>query len=156
VNDDEGGGRRESAPLGLPVDVELDDEDEDEDEDFEELDDDELMPNMHFGLASRAALEAEEGGGSTAPNYIFLINAVVEGSAALTAVFESFMLKEDRMLVTDDSSPMVRSASSAGRVSGFGFRARGSHCCSLRRSLLGCRCCACGAARSWAWPQLPT
>jgi len=83
VNDDEGGGRRESAPLGLPVDVELDDEDEDEDEDFEELDDDELMPNMHFGLASRAALEAEEGGGSTAPNYIFLINAVVEGSAAL-------------------------------------------------------------------------
>ena len=66
-----------------PVDAELDDEDEDED--FEELDDDELMPNMHFGLASRAALEAEEGGGSTAPNYIFLINAVVEGSAALTA-----------------------------------------------------------------------
>jgi hypothetical protein len=97
----------EEAPLGLPVAEE--DEDSEDDEDFEE--NDEVMPNMHFGLASRAALEAEEGGAVAPAVNIFLINAIVEGLAGLTAVYESFLPGTDRLLVADESSPMVRATS---------------------------------------------
>ncbi len=108
----------EEAPLGLPVKpspaaTEPDADDSEDDEDFEE--NDEIMPNMHFGLASRAALEAEEGGAVAPPLNIFLINAIIEGLAGCTAVYESFLPEGDRLLVADASSPMVRARPCASR-----------------------------------------
>ena len=89
-------------------------DEEDEDEEFDDEDDDENMPNIHFGTATRAALEAAEAeeGGATMLNprlNIFLLNAIIEGGAALTAIAESFLPADQRMLISDDSSPMVSS-----------------------------------------------
>jgi hypothetical protein len=92
-------------------------DDEDEDEEFEADDEDEHLPNIHFGTATRAALEAAEAeeGGEHMINprlNIFLLNAVIEGCAALAAVADSFVPADQRLLISDDSSPLVRSGAS--------------------------------------------
>ena len=51
------------------------------------------MPNIHFGLASRAMLESDE---VVAASNVFTVNAVVEGLAGLAAVYESFVPASDR------------------------------------------------------------
>ena len=117
----------EEAPVGLPVE-----EEESEDDEVcslsptllpsfppgvsrcvrrcsvQEYEAEEDAPSMHFGLASRAALEAEEGGVAPPAVNIFLINALIEGLAGVTALYESFQPEGERMLVADTSSPMVR------------------------------------------------
>lgn len=109
-----------------------DDSDEDDDEEYEA---EEQMPNMHFGLASRAALEAEEDGVAAPAVNIFLINAVTEGCAGLTAVYESFQDKSDRLLINDDSSPMVRHIA-AVLAGGSAADAAASNSCCRARALL--------------------
>lgn len=90
----------------------FEEEDDDEDEEFDE-DEDDIPANIHFGTASRAALDAHdaEERGETLGNprlNVFLFNAIVEGGAALTAIAESFQPADQRLLISDDSSPMVR------------------------------------------------
>jgi len=62
------------------------------------------MPNIHFGLASRAMLESDE---VVAASNVFTVNAVVEGLAGLAAVYESFVPASDRLLVGDGGSDML-------------------------------------------------
>ena len=112
----------DEAPLGLPVE----DEDSEDDEvctclpasfphgvtscrcSVQEYEAEDDAPSVHFGLASRAALEAEEGGVAPPAVNIFLINALIEGLAGVVALYESFQPDGARLLVADASSPMVR------------------------------------------------